>query len=60
MTGVEVMDYSTETGLRVRVFVPSSGLTIQMTGEEWHQLTARIKSGELDEVATKPNIPFIY
>lgn len=57
---IEVMDYSTATGLRVRIFAPSSGLTIQMSGEEWHELTARVKSGELDEVATKPHEPFIY
>jgi hypothetical protein len=48
------------TGLRVRIFSSVTGTTVQLTGEEWESLVAKIKDGEFDDVAKAPWEPFIY
>lgn len=57
---MRVDDYSTETGLRVRISSTSTGTTVQLTAEEWQQLMKEIKAGEHDELALQPRVPFIY
>jgi len=57
---IQVDDYSTETGLRVRLYSEACGIAFQMTAEEWHDLVARIKAGDLDGLALEPKRPFIY
>lgn len=57
---MRVDDYSTETGLRVRISSTSTGTTVQLTAEEWQQLMEEIKAGEHDELALQPRVPFMY
>jgi hypothetical protein len=57
---IRVDDYSTNTGLRVRISSETTGTTGQFTGEEWEALVAKIKSGDLDGIAKEPWEPFIY
>lgn len=54
-----VDDYSTETGLRVRISSTTTGTTVQLTVDEWHQLVKEIKAGEYDELAMQPRVPFL-
>jgi len=56
-----VSDYSTETGLRVRVTCDTTGTTIQMPADEFHEeFVADAKAGKFDGLAREPKIPFIY
>ena len=57
---VRVDDYSTETGLRVRMTCDTTSTAIQIPADEWWPLVADIKAGVHDEVAKEPNTPFIY
>lgn len=57
---VSVSDYSTETGLRVRMTCDTTNTTIQIPADEWKRLIQEIKDGKHDGLAEKPNIPFIY
>ena len=55
-----VSDYSTETGLRVRITCDTTGTTIQIPADEWKQLLIEIKAGRYDGLAEEPIIPFKY
>lgn len=57
---MRVDDYSTETGLRVRIASTSTGTVVQLTADEWQQLMEEIKAGEHDELALQPRVPFLY
>ena len=57
---VRVDNYSTETGLRVRITCDTTGTTIQMPADEWKLFEAQVKAGAYNDVAKEPNIPFIY
>jgi hypothetical protein len=60
VTTVRVDDYSTMTGLRVRIGSEATGTKVQLTGEEWESLVAKIKEGVFDDMAKRPWEPFIY
>ena len=53
-------DYSTETGLRVRLSSDVTGTTMQATAAEWELFVEQVKAGRYDNIAKKPNVPFIY
>ena len=53
-------DYSTETGLRVRITSHTTGTTVQLPVEEWEQLVVDIKAGRYDDIANTPKIPFVH
>lgn len=53
-------DYSTQTGLRVRITSAATGTTVQLTGEEWDLLVEQVKAGNLDGLAEEPKIPFVF
>lgn len=55
-----VSDYSTETGLRVRITCDTTDTTIQIPGDEWHLFLQQAKAGDFDGMAHEPKIPFIY
>jgi hypothetical protein len=55
-----VSDYSTETGLRVRIACDDTDTTIHMPADQFHKLVADAKAGKFDELAKEPRIPFIY
>lgn len=57
---VRVDDYSTDTGLRVRITCDTTGTTVQMPAEQWHQFRADVKLGQFDDLALEPRIPFKY
>lgn len=57
---VRVSDYSTETGLRVRIDCDDTGTCVQMPADQFHQLVADAKAGKFDGLAKEPKIPFIY
>jgi hypothetical protein len=57
---IRVSDYSTETGLRVRITCDTTDTTIQMPADEWEQLATEIKAGVHNGIAKEPKIPFIY
>lgn len=60
MASIVVEDYSTETGLRVRITSPATGTTVQLTGDEWDQLVEGIKADRYVEFAKEPRVPFVY
>jgi hypothetical protein len=55
-----VSDYSTETGLRVRITCDTTATTIPMPAEEWELFAAQVKAGAYAGSAKEPKIPFIY
>jgi hypothetical protein len=55
---IRVSDYSTETGLRVRLECDSTSTVMQAPADDWHELVRDIKAGRYDGIATQPNIPF--
>lgn len=55
---VRVDDYSTETGLRVRLTCETGAL--QLPADVFHDFVARCKAGEFDKLATEPKIPFVH
>ena len=57
---VRVDDYSTETGLRVRVTCDTTGTAVQIPADEWRELLADAKAGAFDDLAHEPKKPFIY
>lgn len=57
---VRVNDYSTETGLRVRITSGATGTTIHIPADEWQEFLADAKAGAFDRLAHEPIIPFIY
>lgn len=57
---VRVSDYSTETGLRVRIECDTTGTTIQIPADEWKQFLLLVKNGSYDRLADEPIIPFKY
>lgn len=58
MTGVRVDDYSTETGLRVRITYDTGAL--QLPADVFHDFVARCKAGEFDGLAEAPKIPYVH
>lgn len=57
---VRVDDYSTETGLRVRIASDATGTTIHIPADEWQEFLADAKAGAFDDLAHEPKKPFIY
>ena len=57
---VRVDDYSTETGLRVRITCDTTGTTVQIPAEEWREFLADAKANAFDALAHEPKKPFIY
>lgn len=57
---IYVDDYSTETGLRVRISSGVTGTTIHIPADEWQEFLANAKAGAFDNLAHEPNVPFIY
>lgn len=57
---VRVDDYSTETGLRVRISCDTTGTAVQMPADEFHKFLMQCTTGVFDAVATKPHIPFVH
>jgi hypothetical protein len=57
---ITVDDYSTETGLRVRMACDTTGTAIQIPADEWPSFLEEVKAGRYDELGQKPNIPFIH
>lgn len=57
---VIVSDYSTETGLRVRITCDTTDTTIQIPAAEWEKWVEQIKAGVFDGIAKVPKVPFIY
>jgi len=55
-----VSDYSTETGLRVRVTCDTTDTTIQIPADEWEQFLDDARTGKFNGLAKEPKIPFIY
>lgn len=55
---VRVDDYSTETGLRVRLTCPTGAL--QLPADMWHEFLDRCKAGEFDGLAQEPKIPYLH
>lgn len=55
-----VSDYSTETGLRVRISCDTTDTTIQIPADQWQQFLQQVKAGDFDNIAKQPRIPFIY
>lgn len=58
--GIRVDDYSTETGLRVRVASTDTGTAVQLTTEEWRELVAGMSNGLYLEFAQEPKVPFTH
>lgn len=57
---INIDDYSTETGLRVRISSAATGTTVQLTGDEWNQLVSDIKAGNHDGLAAEPKVPYVF
>lgn len=57
---IRVEDYSTDTGLRVRISCDTTGTVVQMPADVWHQFVADVKLGQFDDLALEPRIPFKY
>lgn len=57
---VRVDDYSTDTGLRVRISCDTTGTTIQIPADEWRKFLIDVKEGQFEGLALKPKKPFIY
>jgi hypothetical protein len=57
---IHVSDYSTETGLRVRITCDTTGTTIQIPADEWEQFLDDARMGKFNGLAKEPIIPFIY
>lgn len=57
---IQVDDYSTPTGLRVRMYSEATGIAIQMPADEFHDLIARAKAGDFDGLGVEPHEPFIH
>jgi len=55
-----VSDYSTETGLRVRIDCDTTGTTIQMSADEWEQFLDDAQTGKFNGLAKEPKIPFVH
>lgn len=58
MNPVRVDDYSTETGLRVRLTCDTGAL--QLPADVFLDFVARCKAGEFDGLAAEPKIPFVH
>lgn len=57
---VTVTDYSTETGLRVRVECDTTGTTVNIPADEWHEFLADAKRGAFDDMAQQPRVPYVH
>lgn len=55
---IRVDDYSTETGLRVRLTCATGAL--QIPADLFHEFVARCKAGEFDGLAKEAKIPFVH
>lgn len=53
-------DYSTETGLRVRISSTTTGSVVHLVEDEWLRLKAHIEAGDCDHLAKEPKVPFVH
>lgn len=57
---VRVDDYSTETGLRVRISCDTTGTAVQMPADEFHKFLMQCTTGVFDAIATEPHEAFVH
>ena len=57
---IEVSDYSTETGVRVRVHCTTTGTTIQIPADEWERFLDDAQTGKFNDLAKKPKVAFVH